>query len=93
MNREQGQVEFEFLDFPPDDRLIPKLYGDMVPRREIRAELPEFAQRMTDWLARQCQTLDLTEKATPDRYVILCFCQFDDNYYSVRNKASVSPSA
>lgn len=90
MNSEQSLFQFEFYNPPLDDPLFVDL-GDhrQVARTLIRGQLPDFADRMHDYLVGRIAHYELAE-GPPEQFAVISLCRFDDNFYSTRlGKASV----
>lgn len=88
MNKEQELFQFEFYNIATSDPLLAMLEnGHTVVRAEAREQLPDFAARTRESIARRTRQLELSEEP-PDRFVVVSQCRFDDNFYSTRRGAA-----
>jgi hypothetical protein len=86
MNKEQKLFQFEFYNFDPDAHPFLRLLNSRktVVRAEAKQLMPDFATQARANIDESNSKLGLFE-GSPDRFVVVSQCRFDDNFYSSRS--------
>jgi hypothetical protein len=87
LNTLQTSVEFEILSPNPKDELLVTLgEGKVVDRDMCRSMLPDFRNRMIQFIAGEQEAYDLADQSVPDNFAVISLAKFSDEHYGLKEK-------
>ena len=85
LNTLQTDFEFEFFPVDMDDPILkPTSKKNEIDREKLRSKLPAFLEKIRTYLSNSTKRYKISQKALPDKFILLTIATFNDNYYSLR---------